>query len=143
MAAAGRYGKTVVMSLHPRTADKMARFDLEADDSLVRITEPMGFADFVKLEKDAFCVLTDSGTVQEECCILRTPNVTIRDVTERPETIEAGSNILAGADPDMILSSVEISLGGGRSWNPPPEYLDAMVSTKVAKIVLGFQGSGN
>ena len=62
-----------------------------------------GFFDFVALEQAAFCVLSDSGTVQEECCIFRVPNVTIRDVTERPETIECGSNMLAGADPERVL----------------------------------------
>ena len=66
-------------------------------DTGVRYLEPLGLFDFVALERQA-CVLTDSGTVQEECAIFRVPSVTLRDVTERPETIEAGSNMLAGVD---------------------------------------------
>jgi UDP-N-acetylglucosamine 2-epimerase (non-hydrolysing) len=61
----------------------------------VRVIEPQGFFDFVALEKQAKCVLSDSGTVQEECCIFGVPNVTLRDVTERPETVEVGSNMLS------------------------------------------------
>ena len=84
-------------------------------------------------------MLTDSGTVQEECCIFRVPNVTIRDVTERPETIECGSNMLSGADPERILACVEAVLATAPAWQPPPEYLVRDVSTTVAKIVLGFR----
>jgi UDP-N-acetylglucosamine 2-epimerase (non-hydrolysing) len=98
----------------------------------------MGFFDFVKLERDARCVLSDSGTVQEECCILKVPNVTIRDVTERPETVECGSNILSGSEPKMILRSVDIALSSGRSWSTPAEYIKKDVSKIVTKIVLGY-----
>ena len=68
----------------------------------MRLLEPLGFFDFVKLEREALAVMSDSGTVQEECAIFRVPNVTIRDVTERPETIECGSNILSGADREDV-----------------------------------------
>ena len=94
--------------------------------------------DFVALEKSACCVITDSGTVQEECCIFGIPNVTVRDVAERPETIECGSNILSGGDPVMILHAVEIALSFQTSWRPPPEYCERDVLSTVTKIVLGF-----
>ena len=64
--------------------------------------EPFGFFDFVALERHARCVLTDSGTVQEECCIFGVPTVTVRDTTERPETVECGSNMLSGVEPEGI-----------------------------------------
>ena len=78
--------------------------------------EPFPLFDFVALERNAFCVLSDSGTVQEECCIFRVPNVTIRDVTERPETVEAGSNMLSGAEPDAILRCVRTVLANAPAW---------------------------
>ncbi|MBI4672635.1 MAG: UDP-N-acetylglucosamine 2-epimerase [Chloroflexi bacterium] len=93
----------MVVSLHPCTADKLARFGLDPQSPRVRLLAPLGLFDFVKLEKHAHCVLSDSGTVQEECSIFGAPNVTVRDVTERAETIEVGSNILTGAEPEMIL----------------------------------------
>ena len=68
----------------------------------MRPYEPFGYFDFVALERDARCVLTDSGTVQEECCIMGVPAVTVRDTTERPETVECGSNVLSGTEPDAI-----------------------------------------
>ncbi len=133
------YAQPVVMSLHPRTADKMRRFGIAVRSPRVRLLQPLGFLDFVALERQARAVLTDSGTVQEECAIFRIPNVTIRDVTERPETIEVGSNILTGADPGAIVDAVEITLTMDKQWTPPPEYLEASVSTQVTKIVLGYR----
>ncbi len=99
---------------------------------------PFGFFDFIHLEKNAACVITDSGTVQEECCILGIPNITIRDVTERPETIECGSNMLSGADADTILQCVRVVLDQKSEWEIPAEYLVPDVSNTVVKIVLGY-----
>jgi UDP-N-acetylglucosamine 2-epimerase (non-hydrolysing) len=101
--------------------------------------EPLGFFDFVHLEQRARCVLSDSGTVQEECCIFRIPNVTIRDVTERPETVEVGSNILSGSEPESILRCVQAALSRPANWTPPPEYLVANASQTVLKIILRYQ----
>lgn len=134
---ADAFEKPMVVSVHPRTADKMKRFGLTARSDRVRLLTPLGFFDFVKLEKTAFCVLSDSGTVQEECCIFNVPNVTLRDVTERPETIECGSNILSGADPEMIETAVRIATTR-LDWEVPPEYVVRNVSQTVTKIVLGY-----
>ena len=131
-----KYGMPVVASLHPRTADKMQEFGVEAGK--VRFVPPLGLFDFVRLEKEAFCVLSDSGTVQEECCIFGVPTVTMRDVTERPETIECGSNILAGVEVERILPAIELAVRSGGRWTPPPEYLADNVSDIVARIVLGI-----
>ena len=86
-------------------------------------------------------MLSDSGTVQEECCIFGVPNVTIRDVTERPETLECGSNILSGGRPENIARCVAVALERSTNWQPPPEYLAAHVSNSVTKIVLGHSQS--
>jgi UDP-N-acetylglucosamine 2-epimerase (non-hydrolysing) len=131
-----RHGLPMVVSVHPRTRDRLKRMGIAADN--LRLLEPLGFFDFVKLERSARAVLSDSGTVQEECAIFRVPNVTIRDVTERPETIECGSNILSGAAPGDVLRAVEVALTLPADWEPPAEYVTPDVSAKIVKIVLGF-----
>lgn len=135
-AVAKRYQQPMIVSLHPRTRDRMQRLGLSAGG--LQLLEPLGFFDFVKLERSARAVLSDSGTVQEECAIFRVPNVTIRDVTERPETIECGSNVLSGAAVADILRAVDIALTLPAEWQPPAEYTTQNVSATVVKIVLGF-----
>ena len=76
--------------------------------------------------------------MQEECCIFRVANITIRDVTERPETVEAGSNMLSGADPESLVRCARAVLAQEPRWSVPPEYLVEDVSSTVVKIVLGF-----
>ena len=129
------HGHPVIVSTHPRTRSRLDALGLGGDG--LRFAEPFGLFDFVALELDALCVLTDSGTVQEECCILKVPNVTLRDVTERPETLDCGSNILTGDEPDAVLRGVRVALARGAGWTPPEEYLAAAVSSTVAGIVLG------
>jgi UDP-N-acetylglucosamine 2-epimerase (non-hydrolysing) len=131
-----KYDMPILASLHPRTADKMRAFGVDAGK--IRFVPPLGLFDFVRLEKEAFCVLSDSGTVQEECCIFGVPTVTMRDVTERPETIECGSNILAGVEAGRILPSIDVAVRSKGTWTPPAEYLADNVSDIVARIVLGI-----
>ncbi len=137
---AAAYDEPLVVSLHPRTADKLARFGLSPASERVRLLEPLGFFDFVHLEQHARCVLSDSGTVQEECAILHVPSVTLRDVTERPETIEAGSNIIAGSDPQTMLACVRVVLGTPTTWTTPAEYLEPHVSATVVRMLMGYDG---
>jgi UDP-N-acetylglucosamine 2-epimerase (non-hydrolysing) len=135
------HGQRVVCSLHPRTRSKLAKMGYVAPSG-IELLEPFGFFDFIRLEKAAFCLVSDSGTVQEEACIFGIPNVTIRDVTERPETIEAGSNILAGIEPEAVREAVELVTSQSASWNPPPEYLASEVAATVVRILLGFRQPG-
>ena len=135
---AAKFGKKVLISVHPRTAEKLERFGIIVDPQKIRLLDPLGFFDFVKLEKNSLAVLTDSGTVQEECAIFRVPNITLRDVTERPETVECGSNILSGAEPDAIVRATSLALSRPSDWTPPPEYMVENVSQTVSKIVLGY-----
>lgn len=132
------YQRPVVLSLHPRTRHKIAQFGLAIVNPGIRGIEPPGLFSFIALERQAFCVLSDSGTVQEECCLFKVPNVTLRDVTERPETIECGSNALSGADPKSIIESVKVVLENLSQWEPPREYLEKGVSSTVCKIILGY-----
>lgn len=132
------HGLPVVISLHPRTRSRLERLGVPTAGGGIRMLEPFGLFDFIRLEQSARCVLSDSGTVQEECCIFRVPNVTLRDVTERPETLEVGSNMLSGGDPESILSCVRAVLQRPCEWLPPAEYLASKVSATVARIVLGY-----
>ena len=132
------YNMPVVCSLHPRTKSKMEKFGLVQSSGKVQYLAPLGFIDFVTLEKNALCVITDSGTVQEECCIFGTPNITIRDVTERPETIESGSNMLTSVSSELIIDSINVVINEKNDWIPPKEYLEKNVSSKIVKILLGY-----
>lgn len=134
-----RFGLPLLCSLHPRTRSRIEAFGVDVRREGLRFIDPPGFPDFVMLEKHAACVLTDSGTVQEETCILGVPNVTIRDVTERPETLECGSNALAGCDPGQILSHVGRALSAPPRWQPPAEYLRGNVADTVCRIVTSFR----
>jgi UDP-N-acetylglucosamine 2-epimerase (non-hydrolysing) len=134
-----KYDLQIIVSTHPRTRSRIQAFGVAVDNPGIRFLEPFGFFDFIALEKNARCVLSDSGTVQEECAIFKIPNVTLRDVTERPETIECGSNILSGSNPDAILRCADTVLAGPPSWNPPPEYLAQDVSRIVLKILMGYR----
>jgi len=132
------YKIPVIVSTHPRTRLRIQSFGIKLENPEVRFLDPFAFFDFISLEQNAFCVLSDSGTVQEECCLFKIANVTIRDVTERPETIECGSNMLSGADPEMIVSCVRTVLDQKPQWSVPSEYLIDHVSNIVVKIILGF-----
>ena len=134
------YDMPVIVSVHPRTDARMRSFGVVCSDG-VKLCEPFGLFDFIRLERGAFCVLTDSGTVQEECAIFDVPNVTIRDVTERPETIECGSNIVSGVEVDSIERCVRAAVNLNGTRRPPVEYVAENVSETVLKIVLGRRAS--
>jgi UDP-N-acetylglucosamine 2-epimerase (non-hydrolysing) len=125
--------QSVIWPMHPHTKKRLK----SKLGSHILAVEPKGFKDFIELERHAFCVLTDSGTVQEECAIFGTPVVTLRDTTERPETLESGSNIITGNNPDTIRNAINIAVNAN-SGTTPPEYLETNVSDKIVKIVLGY-----
>ena len=133
-----KFGKEILVSVHPRTREKLDNFGIVPASLKVRLLDAFGFFDFVKLEKNSLAVMTDSGTVQEECSIFNIPNVTLRDVTERPETVECGSNILSGAEPDAVIRAVELAIAQPANWQAPSEYMALNVSQTVSKIMLGY-----
>jgi UDP-N-acetylglucosamine 2-epimerase (non-hydrolysing) len=134
----------MLVSVHPRTRSKLKdlTFTQQWDDERVQWhgidwLDPLGFHEFVALEEGAFCVLTDSGTVQEECCLLGTPAVTLRESTERPETVECGSNVVCGLEPRAVKAAVKAVTKRGRNkWAWPADYFDTSVSDKVVNILL-------
>jgi UDP-N-acetylglucosamine 2-epimerase (non-hydrolysing) len=133
--AADELGLPVVFSVHPRTRERLERLGL--DRPPLRPCEPFGYFDFVALERGARCVLTDSGTVQEECCLMRVPSVTLRDSTERPETVECGSNVLSGVGVGGVAGALRLACERPTDWRIPPEYEAENVSSVVAGIVGG------
>jgi UDP-N-acetylglucosamine 2-epimerase (non-hydrolysing) len=133
------YQLPIICSTHPRTRAVLEQHQLSAGEhQQIQFHAPFGLFDFIALERNAFCALSDSGTVQEECCIFKVANVTIRDVTERPETLECGSNMLSGVEPEAMLRSVRTVLDQKAEWTVPPEYMVEHVSNTIARIVLGY-----
>ena len=130
----GEYHYPVICSLHPRTRAQMRGFGI--DSATIQCSEPFGFFDFVRLEGNAFCVLSDSGTVQEECALLGAPNVTLRDTTERPETLEAGSNVLSGAEAERVSTLVRLVTQQPIRWTVPAEYQVRNVADTVVRLLL-------
>lgn len=126
------FSMPVVFPMHPRTRRRIREFGLSLDG--IEVINPLGFLEFLQLEANARLVLTDSGGVQEETCILKVPCVTLRDNTERPETLEVGSNVLAGTNPESILESVRIMLNRERSWENP--FGDGRAGERIVRIIL-------
>jgi UDP-N-acetylglucosamine 2-epimerase (non-hydrolysing) len=133
------YQMRIICSIHPRTRKRLDEHEVAGQNPQIEFHAPFGFFDFIALERSAFCVLSDSGTVQEECSIFKVANVTIRDVTERPETLECGSNILSGIEPESIMRCIKTVIDQKLEWSAPPEYMVPNVSNTVAKIVLGYR----
>lgn len=111
------FGLPVVYPIHPRARKMMNHFGLKANS--IEFIEPLNYLSFLQLESKAKLVLTDSGGVQEETCILKVPCVTLRDNTERPETIDVGSNILAGTNAESIVSKTKEILNRENNWKNP------------------------
>jgi len=129
-----KFGKKIIYPIHPRTSSKIKNMEIPKGIDLI---EPLGFFDFTYLEKNAYCLLTDSGTVPEETLYFKKPCVTIRDTTERPEIIEAGSNILSGLMPDDMLRSTESITSGKPDWQWNEALGDGKTSRKVINILNG------
>jgi UDP-N-acetylglucosamine 2-epimerase (non-hydrolysing) len=131
------FGQRIICSIHPRTKSRLDCTSSLQINPLIEFYEPFGFFDFVLLEKHTRCAITDSGTVQEECCLFHVPTVTIRNSTERPETIECGSNIVSGLNANQILEAVKLMVQLPTDWICPQGYLETNVSMKVIKFMLG------
>ena len=143
------YEIPVIISTHPRTRQRIielngTRRSIALGDNFaqIRFLPPFPFFDFIALQQHAFCVLSDSGTVQEESCLLHVPSVTLRDTTERPETVEAGASVLSGADPARIVALVKQVTERKPNWTVPAEYLRTNVAETVVRIITGHHQGG-
>ncbi len=114
----GGTGMPVIWPVHPRTGKNLERFGLSVPEG-VRTVAPLGFLEFLQAEGSAALALTDSGGVQEECCILGVPCVTLRENTERPETVEVGANVVAGTSPSRVLALALEMLDRRGGWECP------------------------
>jgi UDP-N-acetylglucosamine 2-epimerase (non-hydrolysing) len=125
-----------VFSCHPRTKQKLEKFNILVDNPNIIMTAPLGFFDFVNLEKNAYMAISDSGTVQEEMCLFGIPTITIRDTTERPETVWCGSNIVSGLKKENIISCYKNAKLINKEWQIPIEYNKINVSDTVINILV-------
>jgi UDP-N-acetylglucosamine 2-epimerase (non-hydrolysing) len=121
-----------VYPIHPRSRKMMEKFGFSVNGS-IKLIEPLDYLNFLKLEAGAKLVLTDSGGVQEESCILGVPCVTLRDNTERPETVEVGSNVLAGIESDKIAESARRMIVVDKGWKNP--FGEGKAAEKIGRVV--------
>jgi len=126
-----KFGLPVVYPIHPRARKQLGAFKIALEGLM--LIEPLDYLSFLFLESCARLVLTDSGGVQEEACVLRVPCVTLRDNTERPETLEVGSNVLAGAVPERIVEEAARMLGARRDW--PNPFGDGKAGQRIVDIL--------
>lgn len=139
---ADEYNLPIIVTLHPRTKKRLGEARIKISEK-VMLCKPFGFFDYNSLQLNALCVLSDSGSVQEESSILGFPAVLIRKSTEKPETLDSGSIILTGFNRNSIAQAVEITVSQiekGEKILAPINYKDNNVSTKVLKIISGFSG---
>ena len=140
-----RYKMPVVMSVHPRTAQQLEKHPARPTgrDKDLRLLKPLGFFDYVQLQKNAFCVLSDSGTLTEEASILDFPGIMLREAHERPEGMDVGTVVMAGLDPARIIQAVDLATAqrakAGRSFEMAADYEAADVSRKVVRIIQSYR----
>jgi len=136
------YGLPIVISTHPRTRKKLEDISYETKNSLIRFSKPYGFHEYNKLQLDAFCVISDSGTIAEESSLLNLPAITIRQAHERPEGMDEGTLIMSGLNKDRILEAINV-ITVQHDYNQRPmrvvaDYNVDNVSKKVVRIILSY-----
>lgn len=136
---AKKYNKKIIFSTHPRTLKRIKEKNVKFDELIINL-EPLGFFDYVSLQKNAYCVLSDSGTIPEESAILNFPGVSLRTSTERPEALDAGSVVLGGINKKDVINSIELAVNSykDKKENPVKDYRDLNVSEKVVKIIQSY-----
>lgn len=134
------YKLPLIVTTHPRTRKRLLEEKLKTN-KLIKFCKPFGFFDYIKLQKNAYCVISDSGTIQEECSNLQFPAIQVRNSSERPEAFDEGVTILTGLDKDNVLKSIEIVTQQhkfGEKFNIPHSYQDTNFSSKVLRHVAGL-----
>jgi UDP-N-acetylglucosamine 2-epimerase (non-hydrolysing) len=143
---AEKYEYPIIVSTHPRTRKKLDELQNSASskqlNGLIQWQKPMGFSDYNSLQKNAFAVLSDSGTISEESSIMNFRAVNIRDAHERPEAMEEASVMMTGLNPERILQAIEHlkkqEIGVNRNMRTVNDYSMPNVSEKVVRIILGY-----
>jgi UDP-N-acetylglucosamine 2-epimerase (non-hydrolysing) len=141
-AIAERYDSPVIVSTHPRTRKRLEEKGTSGLDSRIRFLKPLGFQDYVKLQKNASCVISDSGTITEESSILGFPAVTIRQAHERPEGMDEGVLIMCGLEAAMVIDAMTVVMSQSNEHRESFKIVDAYdvenVSLKVLRIILSY-----
>ena len=136
-------GLRAVVSTHPRLRDRLERLEPKVDTSTLELAEPFGYLDFVKLQRHARCVVSDSGTIAEESAILGFPAITIRNAIERPEALDTGSLVLTGLSAEAIERAVQLVIAdwdAGYRPTVPAEYQARDCSHRVVRLISGLAG---
>lgn len=123
----------VFFPIHPRTKKQIENFNIEINQKQIKIMEPVGYLEMLALETNAKLIFTDSGGIQEEACILHIPSVTLRENTERPETLDVGASILAGHNKDKIINGAEKMINISRGWQNP--FGDGKSSEQIINLI--------
>lgn len=137
---ANKYGYPLIISTHPRTRNRIDKMNTKMND-LFNFHKPFGMFDFVKLQKNAYCVLSDSGTIHEDAGIMGIPALVVRESSERPEAFDNGNVILTGVNPQIILTSIEIvreQVENNIQFRNPSDYQEENVSDKVVRLIVGL-----
>jgi UDP-N-acetylglucosamine 2-epimerase len=146
-ALAEAYGYPIIVSTHPRTRQRLDARNADGLDSRIAFHKPFGFFDYLHLQTRACCVLSDSGTITEEAALLGFPAVTIRNVHERPEGMDAGTLIMSGVKRESVLDAVRVVIDqqcdGGQGCPPIADYDNLEVSRQVVRVVLSYVGYVN
>jgi UDP-N-acetylglucosamine 2-epimerase (non-hydrolysing) len=141
-ALAKTFGKTVMVSTHPRTRNRLEEREMADMDRRIQFLKPLGFFDYVRLQMNATCVISDSGTITEESSILGFPAVTIRQAHERPEGMDEGTLIMSGLKPERVLEAIHVVMAqvarGPRQFRIVKDYDTGNVSHKVLRIILSY-----
>jgi|TARA_B110000211_G_C14088685_1_gene557889 UDP-N-acetylglucosamine 2-epimerase len=137
-----KYKKKVIVSTHPRTRKKLEAIGFTNENKLIEFMKPFGFLDYIKLQKNAFCVISDSGTITEESSILGFPAITIRQAHERPEGMDEGTLIMTGLEKSRILQAIDVvTIQFNENFNtihPVSDYETDNVSKKVLRIIISY-----
>ena len=137
-----KYNKKIIVSTHPRTRKKLEGMRFVNSNPLVEFMKPFGFIEYVKLQQEAFCVISDSGTITEESSILHFPAITVRQAHERPEGMDEGTLIMTGLNKDRILDAIDVVTSqyasGKDAIHSIPDYSPDNVSKKVVRIILSY-----
>lgn len=141
-AIVDKYHKKVIVSTHPRTRKKLESIGFVNANPMIEFMKPFGFMEYVKLQQNAFCVISDSGTITEESSILHFPAITIRQAHERPEGMDEGTLVMTGLKSDRILDSIDVVVsqfaGHTEVIRSIPDYAADNVSKKVVRIILSY-----
>ncbi len=143
---AEKYKVPVIVSTHPRTKKRLEGINDITPDPLIQFLKPFGFTDYINLQMNALCTISDSGTISEESAILNFPAISLRNSMERPEAQDAGTIILTGFNPDNVLTSIEIAIkehSAGIKKQIPADYQVPDTSWRVLKLIQGLAGLSN